>query len=164
MSLKAELEAWAAALKAYDEEDFEQSLEIFSVCLLFPSSPYVCIYLTLSCRALPTLQKSLQIWASFTQLSANMKLPYSSLSQPPALTTTLLSRQYPYLPDPLRHFSLPSMSVTSNAGFRISCLVVMIAPPRTLRRPCFIYEGISQCMQLELPIFFSSLFADTLGQ
>ncbi|KAF8496441.1 hypothetical protein F5888DRAFT_1703872 [Russula emetica] len=30
MSLKAELEAWAAALKAYDEEDFEQSLELFS--------------------------------------------------------------------------------------------------------------------------------------
>ncbi|KAI9462624.1 hypothetical protein F5148DRAFT_217228 [Russula earlei] len=30
MSLKAELETWAAALKAYDEEDFEQSLELFS--------------------------------------------------------------------------------------------------------------------------------------
>ena len=33
MSLKAELETWAAALKAYDEEDFEQSLELFSVRL-----------------------------------------------------------------------------------------------------------------------------------
>ncbi|PCH36733.1 hypothetical protein WOLCODRAFT_28725 [Wolfiporia cocos MD-104 SS10] len=30
MSLKAELETWAAALKAYDEEDFEKSLELFS--------------------------------------------------------------------------------------------------------------------------------------
>jgi len=30
MSLKLELETWAAALKAYDEEDFEQSLELFS--------------------------------------------------------------------------------------------------------------------------------------
>jgi len=30
MSLKAELETWAAALKAYDEEDFDQSLELFS--------------------------------------------------------------------------------------------------------------------------------------
>ncbi|KAF8813751.1 NADPH oxidase regulator NoxR [Phlegmacium glaucopus] len=30
MSLKAELETWAAALKAYDEEDFENSLELFS--------------------------------------------------------------------------------------------------------------------------------------
>ena len=39
MSLKAELESWAAALKAYDEEDFEQSLEIFSVCHRFPPPP-----------------------------------------------------------------------------------------------------------------------------
>jgi len=30
MSLKAELETWAAALKAYDEEDFDRSLELFS--------------------------------------------------------------------------------------------------------------------------------------
>ncbi|TRM69182.1 PB1 domain-containing protein [Schizophyllum amplum] len=29
MSLKAELETWAAALAAYDKEDFEQSLELF---------------------------------------------------------------------------------------------------------------------------------------
>jgi len=31
MSLKAELETWASALKAYDEEDFEKSLDLFSV-------------------------------------------------------------------------------------------------------------------------------------
>lgn len=31
MSLKAELQTWAAALKAYDEEDFEKSLDLFSV-------------------------------------------------------------------------------------------------------------------------------------
>lgn len=30
MSLKAELETWAAALKAYDEEDFEKSLQVFA--------------------------------------------------------------------------------------------------------------------------------------
>ncbi|KAG8930789.1 hypothetical protein FRC02_003661 [Tulasnella sp. 418] len=30
MSLKAELEAWAAALKAYDEQDYEKALESFS--------------------------------------------------------------------------------------------------------------------------------------
>ncbi|TFK23678.1 NADPH oxidase regulator NoxR [Coprinopsis marcescibilis] len=30
MSLKAELETWTAALKAYDEQDFERSLELFS--------------------------------------------------------------------------------------------------------------------------------------
>ena len=73
MSLKAELESWAAALKAYDEEDFEQSLEIFAVCLSFP--PPHSVRLTLSRRASPTRQKFLQIWASFTQPSASMKLP-----------------------------------------------------------------------------------------
>jgi len=31
MSLKAELETWAAALKAYDEQDFEKSLDLFSL-------------------------------------------------------------------------------------------------------------------------------------
>jgi hypothetical protein len=33
-----------------------------------------------------------------------MKLPCSSSSPPPVLTTTWLSRQYPYLPDFLRLF------------------------------------------------------------
>jgi hypothetical protein len=33
-SLKAELETWAAALKAYDDEDFEKSLDLFSVSML----------------------------------------------------------------------------------------------------------------------------------
>ena len=31
MSLKAELELWATALVAYDADDFEKSLEVFSV-------------------------------------------------------------------------------------------------------------------------------------
>jgi hypothetical protein len=31
MSLKAELETWAAALSAYDEEDFDKSLQFFFV-------------------------------------------------------------------------------------------------------------------------------------
>ena len=31
MSLKAELETWAAALQAYDAEDFDKSLELFFV-------------------------------------------------------------------------------------------------------------------------------------
>ena len=41
MSLKAELETWAAALQAYDDEDFDKSLELFSVRLSpsFPLSP-----------------------------------------------------------------------------------------------------------------------------
>jgi hypothetical protein len=33
MSLKAELETWANALKAYDDADFEASLDLFSVRL-----------------------------------------------------------------------------------------------------------------------------------
>jgi hypothetical protein len=30
-SLKAELDTWAAALKAYDEQDFPKALDLFSV-------------------------------------------------------------------------------------------------------------------------------------
>ena len=44
MSLKAELESWAAALKAYDEKDFEKSLDLFSVSTVvilgWPRSAY----------------------------------------------------------------------------------------------------------------------------
>jgi len=44
MSLKAELETWAAALKAYDAEDFEKSLELFAVrtSISFQTPPYMC--------------------------------------------------------------------------------------------------------------------------
>ena len=38
MSLKAELETWAAALQAYDEKDFEKSLDLFSVSTPFLSA------------------------------------------------------------------------------------------------------------------------------
>jgi hypothetical protein len=31
MSLKAELETWAGALKAYDEENYDMALDMFSV-------------------------------------------------------------------------------------------------------------------------------------
>jgi hypothetical protein len=31
VSLKVELETWGAALRAYDKEDFETALELFSV-------------------------------------------------------------------------------------------------------------------------------------
>lgn len=31
MSLKAELQTWASALKAYDEEDLDRALELFAV-------------------------------------------------------------------------------------------------------------------------------------
>jgi hypothetical protein len=36
-SLKAELETWAAALSAYDEQDFDKALELFSVSSLSDS-------------------------------------------------------------------------------------------------------------------------------
>ena len=71
MSLKAELEVWASALKAYDEEDFEKSLETFSVC-----PPFLCVILQLtSSSSLPTLQKSLQTWVLSMLRSASTRLP-----------------------------------------------------------------------------------------
>ena len=33
---QAELETWVAALKAYEEEDFEKALDLFGVCLPAP--------------------------------------------------------------------------------------------------------------------------------
>ena len=47
MSLKAELETWAAALKAYDEEDFDLSLELFSVRPFAPPLPCLVSHLVL---------------------------------------------------------------------------------------------------------------------
>jgi tetratricopeptide (TPR) repeat protein len=68
MSLKAELESWAAALKAYDEEDFEQSLEIFSVCLPFPH-PSV------------SLTSHSQSIADSSKILTNMGLIYATLGE-----------------------------------------------------------------------------------
>ncbi len=71
MSLKAELEVWASALRAYDEEDFEKSLETFSV-----RRPFLQIILCLtSISSLPTLQKSSQTWVSSTLRLASTTLP-----------------------------------------------------------------------------------------
>lgn len=71
MSLKAELEIWASALKAYDEEDFEKSLETFSVRL-----PCLPVILTLTFRSsLLTLQKFSQTWVSSTLRLASTRLP-----------------------------------------------------------------------------------------
>jgi hypothetical protein len=70
MSLKAELEMWASALKAYDEEDFEKSLETFSVRL-----PYLPVILSLtSGSSLLTLQKFSQTWVSSTPPLASTRL------------------------------------------------------------------------------------------
>ena len=74
MSLKAELETWAAALKAYDEEDFGQSLELFSVRsrLFLPTVSQFIFYFP---RPSATLQKSSQTWVLFTPLSVSMRPP-----------------------------------------------------------------------------------------
>jgi neutrophil factor 2 len=108
MSLKAELENWAAALKAYDEEDFEQSLELFSVR---PHFFLLHISLTLLLlRPSPTRRKSSQTWVLFTLPLASMKLLSSNSLLPPVLTTTLLSRQC--------HPTPPSMVSLSSANSR----------------------------------------------
>lgn len=90
MSLKAELQTWAAALKAYDEEDFQQSLELFSVCRRSFLPSFSSHFLP---RASPTRQKFSQIWVLYMLLSVSMKLPWSSSSPPPSSTNTLPSRQ-----------------------------------------------------------------------
>ncbi len=71
MSLKAELETWAAALRAYDEEDFEKSLETFSVRPPFLTPV---LYLNAS-SSLPTLQKFSQTWVSSTLRLASTTPP-----------------------------------------------------------------------------------------
>ena len=47
MSLKAELETWASALKAYDEGDFEKALDLFSVRIGLSQRPSVVVHLML---------------------------------------------------------------------------------------------------------------------
>jgi neutrophil factor 2 len=69
MSLKAELETWASALKAYDEEDFEQALSLFSV----GPSGSVPILLTLTSR--------LQRIADSSKILTNMGLIYATLGE-----------------------------------------------------------------------------------
>ena len=49
-----------------------------------------------------------------------MKLPYSSSSLPPALTTTLPSRQYPYFPHPLRFSHYYRFQLLPMWGFEFS--------------------------------------------
>src|SRR5258708_3024419 len=84
MSLKAELETWAAALKAYDAEDFEKSLELFSVrapscflrCNLIAA---ITTHRTIATiRPSPPPRNSLQTWALCTLILASRKLRWSS--------------------------------------------------------------------------------------
>jgi tetratricopeptide (TPR) repeat protein len=70
MSLKAELETWAAALKAYDEEDFEKALDLFSVSHL-----HIHVHLSLQ------LTKTFQRIADSSKILTNMGLIYATLGE-----------------------------------------------------------------------------------
>jgi len=69
MSLKAELETWAAALKAYDEEDFENSLELFSVRHMDMMS------------SMFSIDNVLQRIADSSKILTNMGLIYATLGE-----------------------------------------------------------------------------------
>jgi neutrophil factor 2 len=69
MSLKAELETWAAALKAYDEEDFEKALDLFSVRHQY--FLYLCTLI--SC--------DIQRIADSSKILTNMGLIYATLGE-----------------------------------------------------------------------------------
>jgi neutrophil cytosolic factor 2 len=71
MSLKAELETWAAALKAYDEEDFEKALDLFSVCLIVSFCPFRGLILPLLVQRI----------ADSSKILTNMGLIYATLGE-----------------------------------------------------------------------------------
>lgn len=149
MSLKAELETWAAALKAYDEEDFEKSLDLFSVR---PSPLF----------SLPASHPfySSQAIADSSKILTNMGLIYATLGEHEAAVEQFIAatRLDNYLavalvtfPSPPRcrfffFFSHLQIPVTSSVASRISYLVVMICPPKSLMMPYHIYGATSPCM------------------
>lgn len=95
LSLKAELEAWAAALKAYDEQDFEKALDLFSVSdrSQSPSPHLIHMHDSTSVSRIP--QRSSPTWASYTLPLANTR-PQSIISPlQPTLILTLRSRECP---------------------------------------------------------------------
>jgi tetratricopeptide (TPR) repeat protein len=70
LSLKAELETWAAALKSYDEQDFERALQQFSVSHLFPQGHRHVIF---------TFQN--QQIADSSKILTNMGLIYATIGE-----------------------------------------------------------------------------------
>ncbi|KZT69729.1 hypothetical protein DAEQUDRAFT_669103 [Daedalea quercina L-15889] len=73
MSLKAELEAWAAALKAYDEEDFEKSLELFST---IADSSKILTNMGLIYATLGEHEAAVEQFAAATQLDQYLAVGY----------------------------------------------------------------------------------------
>jgi hypothetical protein len=72
MSLKAELETWASALKAYDEEDLEKALDLFTVHS-FP--------LPLSLGTALTTRWRSQTIADSSKILTNMGLIHATLGE-----------------------------------------------------------------------------------
>lgn len=72
MTLKAELETWAAALKSYDEQDFERALELFSVSHIAHSR----------IRQVPLISHlRLQLMADSSKILTNMGLIHATIGE-----------------------------------------------------------------------------------
>ena len=90
MSLKAELDIWASALQAYDEQDFQRSLALFSV--REPLSPNISSH-SIHSSASPIPPRSSLTWVSSMPPLESIRPQSSALSRLPTWINTLRSRQ-----------------------------------------------------------------------
>jgi tetratricopeptide (TPR) repeat protein len=157
MSLKAELETWAAALKAYDEQDFEKALDLFSVrtVLSMLSSMLIC--------------STFQRIADSSKILTNMGLIYATLGEHEAAVERFIEAtnldQYlavAYVINVIldRCFH-PHYVITDtfNAEFPTFCLVATTSLSRILSRPCFSCVEIRRCefcLFVDRRFFFAS--------
>ena len=141
MSLKAELETWAAALKAYDEEDFEKSLDLFSVRP--PPSP-------------PTTRADPPRPSAHRRFFKDLDKHGSHICHPRRARgcRRAVHRSDPARPVPCRRVCLTcclrssdthSPPATSSAAYPTFCSDVTTLPRRTSRAHCSISEGTSRC-------------------
>jgi hypothetical protein len=91
MSLKAELDIWASALQAYDQEDFQKSLGLFSVRERL--SIIILSYSLIHSSVSPIPPRFSLTWDSSTLPSENTRPRSSVLSKPPTWTSILQSRE-----------------------------------------------------------------------
>jgi|SRR5580693_15704 neutrophil cytosolic factor 2 len=108
MSLKAELETWASALKAYDEEDFDQSLELFSV-----RPPFLLTSCPVSCHL-----STFQAIADSSKILTNIGLIYATLGEHEAAVEQFIAATR--LDNYLAVASVPPSPPPSPALLRIS--------------------------------------------
>lgn len=73
MSLKAELETWAAALKAYDDEDFDKSIQLFNE---IADSSKILTNIGLIYATLGEHEAAVEQFASATQLDTFLAVAY----------------------------------------------------------------------------------------